>query len=89
MFTVLQLLLNQCYGESVLQRIIGEFSLHQVVSIAGWPQNWKNLEYSGEFCEPGKLVEFLDNSVPPQGKIITNKIISVRLNICIKQVLTG
>jgi len=30
-----------------------------------------------EFCEPGKLMEFSQNSVQPQGKIMTNKIILV------------
>jgi len=31
----------------------------------------------GEFSEPGKPVEFSGNSVQPQGKIMTNKIILV------------
>jgi len=51
-----------------------------------------NLEKPGilrEFSEPGKLMEFSGNSVQPQGKIVTNKIILVRSNICIKQLLTG
>jgi len=33
-----------------------------------------------EFSEPGKLMEFSGNSVQPQGKVITNEIIS--LNSC-------
>jgi len=44
-----------------------------------------NLEYS----EPGKLMEFSGNSVQPDGKIMTNEIILIRLNICVKQLLTG
>jgi len=48
-----------------------------------------NLEYSEEFSELGKLMEFLGISVQPQGKIITNEIILVQLNICVKQLLTG
>ena len=42
-----------------------------------------------DFSEYGKLVEFSGNSVQPQGKIITNKIVLVRWNICVKQLLTG
>jgi len=42
-----------------------------------WPQTWKNPEYSGEFTEPGKLMEFTGNSVQSQEKIITNLIILV------------
>jgi len=42
-----------------------------------------------EFSEPGQLLEFSGNSVQPQGKIITDKIIEVQSNICIKQPLTG
>jgi len=43
----------------------------------------------GEFSEPGKLMEFSRNSVQPLGKIVTNETILVRLNICVKQLLTG
>ena len=42
----------------------------------------------GEFSEPGKLMEFSGNCVQPQGKIITHKIILVRSNICVTQLLT-
>ena len=54
----------------------------------GWPQTWKNLEYWGILwtCKThGILREFCATS----GKIITNKMILVRSNICIKQLLTG
>jgi len=40
-----------------------------------------------DFSDHGKLVEFSGNSVQPQEKIITNKI--VLSNICIRQLLTG
>jgi len=39
-----------------------------------------NLEKPGilrKFFEPGKLMEFSGNSVQPQGKTITNKIVLV------------
>jgi len=42
-----------------------------------------------DFCEHGKLAEFLGNSVLTQGQIVTNKIVLVRLNVCVKQLLTG
>jgi len=38
----------------------------------------------GEFSEPRKLMEFSGCSVQPQGKIVTNKVILVGSNICIK-----
>jgi len=42
-----------------------------------------------DFPEHGKLMEFSGSSVQPQRKIITNEIVLVRSNICIKQLLTG
>ena len=43
-----------------------------------------------DFSEHGKLGEFSGNSVQPQGKIVTNKVLLVRhSNICVKQLLTG
>jgi len=51
--------------------------------------NLENLEYS-DFSEHGKLREFSENSVRPQGKIVTNNVFLVsHLNICVKQLLTG
>jgi len=45
-----------------------------------------NLEYSGISLN----VENSGNSVQPHGKIVTNKVFSVRhSNICVKQLLTG
>ena len=53
------------------------------------PGKTSKLGILGEFCEPGKLMEFSGNFVQPQGKIITNKIIVVKSNICVKQLLAG
>ena len=41
----------------------------------GWPQTWKNLEYSGDSLN-WETHGILRNSVEPQRKIITNKIFS-------------
>ena len=38
-----------------------------------------------DFCERGKLTEFVQNSVQPQWKFLTNKIVSFWSNICITE----
>jgi len=43
----------------------------------------------GDVFEHGKLVEFSGNSVQRRGKIVTNKKVLARSNICVKQLLTG
>jgi len=44
----------------------------------------------GDFSEHEKLREFSENSVQPQGKIVTNKVFLVcHSDICVKQLLTG
>jgi len=43
-----------------------------------------------DFSEHGKIKEFPENSVQPQGKIVTNNVFLVcHSNICVKQPLTG
>jgi len=52
---------------------------------AGWP-HLKNLEYLGISLN----TENSGNSVQPQRKIVTNKVVLVHhSNICVKQLLTG
>jgi len=52
------------------------------------PENWKTLNRPIQgFRLTQKL--FSGNSVQLQGKITTNRIVLVRSNICVKQLLTG
>ena len=61
----------------VIKQVNSKF--HQIFQGDHKPVNPGNLEYSGISTN----VENFGNSVQPQGKFLTNKIVSVRSNICI------
>jgi len=49
--------------------------LQSVTTLTGWPQTWKTVKL-GDFSEHVKLLEFSENSVQPQVKIILFNIFS-------------